>query len=1262
MLNFINSVIGSIVFLDSALPDIQNLCNGIAAGIEVIIVDRARDGVAQITEVLGSRSNIKSIHIISHGRSASLQLGAIDLNLTNLKKYGNQLQRWSAALAESSEILLYGCEVAAGDAGANFVRQISLLTKAKIAASRSPVGSAAKGGDWLLDYTIGSVESELAIDQATMAAYQYVFGRTLYDGTNYSPLPPTSAPIPGIGTAAGTQLAYGQVPLPAPLGSGLLPAGAYSPNTGINTASVTAFGDVRGYAGYTNYKYTPPSTFAQLNASFPALNRTNGYSVSFNVAVTAEASNSNDRAGFSIISISSDAQTGIELGFTNRNLGPNGGIFAQNGGASPTLFTRGENAGVNISAATDYKLIVQGNTYTLFAGGVAIPNLTNQPLRNYTAFNPETSQPALPYNPYSQPNFLFFGDATDQASANFTLGPISVNNLPIAQPDTYNVLHDKVLFSNPSVLKNDTDADLDSLTTVLATGPTKGTIFLDPLGNFTYTPNAGFFGLDTFTYNVSDGAAIVPATVNINVTNSLPIAQPDNYSISAGKALNITAPGVLANDSDADLDTLTAALSANPTKGAIALNKDGSFTYTPNAGFAGTDTFTYTVSDGIVNSASATVTVNVNNNPPVAIADSYTTAFNTPLNVAGLGVLINDTDAENDPLTAILVAGPTKGAIALNANGSFSYTPNAAFAGTDSFTYKANDGKADSAIATASIIVNNPTSPTPTSPTPTSPTPTSPTPTSPTPTSPTPTSPTPTSPTPTSPTPTSPTPTSPTPTSPTPTSPTPTSPTPTSPTPTSPTPTSPTPTSPTPTSPTPTSPTPTSPTPTSPTPTSPTPTSPTPTIPTSTSPTPTSPTPTSPTPTIPTPTIPTPTIPTPTSPTPTSPTPTIPTPTSPTPTIIPVDSDSVFGADRDCICEEITLPAIGSIPRANSVDRTFNGTDRNDFLIGSNLNDAINGFNGNDILLGQRGNDNIYGGLPSNVPIDTNTDDDLLSGGNGNDYLNGNAGNDLIFGGKGNDVAIGGKDDDLIWGDKGNDTLVGYQGNDCLFGGTFDPFNPDSNGRDLLFGDEGNDFLNGGDAADSLSGGEGDDTVYGGKGDDVLVGGSGDDLLLGDRGSDRICGGDGDDTIFGESAIGLNGEPDSLCGGEGNDLMFGNGGFDELCGDRGNDTIYGGKGDDSVAGGIGDDWLIGGLGKDTLQGGSGRDYFILTAGQGDDLITDFTKGEDLLVLTGGLKFDRLSIIQDNKSTLIKIANTGQLIAVLNGVSVGAIGQQDFTII
>jgi Ca2+-binding RTX toxin-like protein len=116
--------------------------------------------------------------------------------------------------------------------------------------------------------------------------------------------------------------------------------------------------------------------------------------------------------------------------------------------------------------------------------------------------------------------------------------------------------------------------------------------------------------------------------------------------------------------------------------------------------------------------------------------------------------------------------------------------------------------------------------------------------------------------------------------------------------------------------------------------------------------------------------------------------------------------------------------------------------------------------------------------------------------------------------------------------------------------------------------------------------------------------------------------------------------------------MFGSGGSDKLCGFEGNDTLDGGKGDD---------YLIGGLGNDILSGGIGRDRFVLTASEDADLITDFTKGEDLLVLGGGLTFAQLSITQNANSAFIRIGQNGQLLAALNGVQASAIGLNDFTI-
>jgi VCBS repeat-containing protein len=196
----------------------------------------------------------------------------------------------------------------------------------------------------------------------------------------------------------------------------------------------------------------------------------------------------------------------------------------------------------------------------------------------------------------------------------------------------------------------------------------------------------------------------VPLTMTV-LPNQVPVAVADAYSVTQGITLTVAAPGVLANDSDGDGDDLTAVLDTDVTSGTLTLNADGSFTYTPDAGFAGTDSFTYHANDGTDDSNIATVTLAVTNSAPVAVADEYETAANTALNVAAPGVLDNDSDADGDDLTAVLDSDVSNGSLTLNADGSFVYTPDAGFTGSDTFTYHANDGLADSNGVTVTITV-----------------------------------------------------------------------------------------------------------------------------------------------------------------------------------------------------------------------------------------------------------------------------------------------------------------------------------------------------------------------------------------------------------------------------------------------------------------------------------------------------------------------------------------------------------------------------
>lgn len=195
---------------------------------------------------------------------------------------------------------------------------------------------------------------------------------------------------------------------------------------------------------------------------------------------------------------------------------------------------------------------------------------------------------------------------------------------------------------------------------------------------------------------------------DILIANVAPTAEDDDYATLNNAVLSIAAPGVLDNDVDLNGDALSATLDSTVTNGVLSFEVDGSFVYTPTLGFVGTETFTYTVSDGqLTDTAAVTLTVGSPNDAPVASDDDYATAKNTTLTIAAPGVLDNDTDTENDALTAVLQSDVSNGTLQLNADGSFTYTPDNGFTGSDSFTYVANDGFSDSNVATVTILVTN---------------------------------------------------------------------------------------------------------------------------------------------------------------------------------------------------------------------------------------------------------------------------------------------------------------------------------------------------------------------------------------------------------------------------------------------------------------------------------------------------------------------------------------------------------------------------
>jgi VCBS repeat-containing protein len=205
-------------------------------------------------------------------------------------------------------------------------------------------------------------------------------------------------------------------------------------------------------------------------------------------------------------------------------------------------------------------------------------------------------------------------------TATVTIKVSGVNDAPIAFNDVYITPEDALLSVNtPGVLKNDNDPDDDPLSAVLDSGPSKGSLILNPDGSFYYLPESTS-GIITFTYHATDGSKnsnTATVTITISSINEAPVAVNDTYTTTVNATLSINTPGVLTNDSDPDGNPLSVLLESEPSSGSLALNPDGSFDYQPEKDYNGMVTFTYHATDGELNSNTATVTITVTNRSDV---------------------------------------------------------------------------------------------------------------------------------------------------------------------------------------------------------------------------------------------------------------------------------------------------------------------------------------------------------------------------------------------------------------------------------------------------------------------------------------------------------------------------------------------------------------------------------------------------------------------------------------------------------------------
>ena len=271
--------------------------------------------------------------------------------------------------------------------------------------------------------------------------------------------------------------------------------------------------------------------------------------------------------------------------------------------------------------------------------------------------------------------------------------------MPLARPDSV------VTTPGTPVTFRVLDNDAGSGLTLVALGsPVSGSLVLQPDGALTYTPQAGFVGEDGFAYTVRDAAGDLAEGMVTLLVNTPPVARDDAAATGGGIAVDLP---VAANDDDADGDALRLLAVTTPGHGSVEVLPDGTLRYRPGAGFAGSDSFAYTLGDGRGGTATATATVTVagDNRPPQAADDMAATEPGVPVE---LDLLANDNDPDGDPLSLVGLTLPAHGSLAIEPGPTVTYVPAQGFAGEDAFTYTVADPDGATAVGEVRLQVLEP--------------------------------------------------------------------------------------------------------------------------------------------------------------------------------------------------------------------------------------------------------------------------------------------------------------------------------------------------------------------------------------------------------------------------------------------------------------------------------------------------------------------------------------------------------------------------
>ena len=556
-----------IVFLDPDVPHCEDLVSGVAADRQVRLLDRAGDPLAQIADVLDHCGSIDAVHIVTHGASGALHFAAGAVTQASFDTNREALARIGDALAPGAEILLWACNTARGAAGRRFLAQLAEATGAAVAAATRRVGSAERGGRWMLDRATGVIAAGIPFTATTCAHYRgalpgpssdHVFDDTALTGEDAGPITilvlQNDIPERTEAIIAATDGGHGTVSIDYN-GTGD-PSDdfiVYTPNAdfhGIDTFTYTATGFTLALAPYTE-------------------------TATVTVTVNAVADIVPDN-----VTVGQDSgPNALDLLANDTFEDPDRSIISIAGGSHGTVVINDN--GTSLTTADDYV------TYTPASGYIGLDTFT------YTVFSGGVIETATVSVTVSTAVHL----ANDAATIAEDAGP---TNIPVLANDAFG--------ATPSI--------------VATTDGAHGTVSINNNGTsgntaddfVVYTPDADFNGADSFTYTVTSGGVTATGAVNVTVNAAADIVD-DNVTVNHDFGANNL--NLLANDTFENSSRSIAAVGA-ASHGTTAINNNGTagttlddfVVYTPTPGYSGLDAFTYTVtSGGVTETATVNITV-----------------------------------------------------------------------------------------------------------------------------------------------------------------------------------------------------------------------------------------------------------------------------------------------------------------------------------------------------------------------------------------------------------------------------------------------------------------------------------------------------------------------------------------------------------------------------------------------------------------------------------------------------------------------------